>query len=73
MSEAHPEDLVSLVERVRARCLEAAETAYEDAGIQGLCAEGRWEVAMGAVKGLDLGKLLRDSSGAPADRGSEES
>jgi hypothetical protein len=73
MSEAHPEDLVSLVERVRARCLEAAETAYEDAGIQGLCGEGRWEVAMGAVIALDVCYLLRDSSGAPGVRGCEES
>ena len=69
MPEPHSEDLASLAERIRARCLEAAEAAYEDVGIQGLCAEGRWEVAMGAVKGLDLGKLLRDASGAPADRG----
>ena len=71
MANSHSEDLTSLAERVRARCLEAAEAAYEDAGIQGLCAEGRWEVAMGAVKSLDLGELLRDPASAPADHRSE--
>ena len=43
-----------LVERVRAAILEAAMTAYEDAGISGLCAEGRWEVAVDAIRAVDL-------------------
>lgn len=41
-------------EAVRAACVEAAIRAYEDAGIRGLCAVGRWEVALDAVRGLDL-------------------
>jgi hypothetical protein len=53
----NPEELV---ERIRARLLAAAEAAYEDAGIQGLCAEGRWEVAVSAMKRLDLSDLLHD-------------
>lgn len=28
--------------------------AYEDAGVRGLCAEGRWEVAIDAMRRLDL-------------------
>ncbi len=34
--------------------------AYEDAGVQGLCEEGRWEAAIGALQSLDLRKLVQD-------------
>jgi pentatricopeptide repeat protein len=47
-------DTLSLVESVRAVCLEAALAAYEDAGIRGLCAEGRWEAALAAIRQVDL-------------------
>ena len=53
-------DVETLAKRIRDACAEAALQAYEDAGLQGLCAEGRWEVAVGAVKGLDLTPLLRE-------------
>ena len=43
-----------VVETVRAACMEAALAAYEDAGIRGLCAEGRWEAALAAIRHLDL-------------------
>jgi hypothetical protein len=43
-----------MVETVRAACLEAALAAYEDAGIRGLCAEGRWEAALAAIRHVDL-------------------
>jgi hemoglobin len=46
--------LQTTAEAVRRACIEAASAAYEDAGIRGLCAEGRWEVAIEAVKRLDL-------------------
>jgi PAS domain S-box-containing protein len=41
-----------LVETVRAACLDAALLAYEDAGVRGLCAEGRWEAALSAIRHL---------------------
>jgi hypothetical protein len=47
-----------LVETVRAACLDAALMAYEDAVIRGLCAEGRWEAALPAIRHLDLSGLL---------------
>ena len=47
-----------LVETVRAACLDAALKAYEDAGIRGLCAEGRWEAALAAIRHLDLSDVL---------------
>ena len=47
-----------LVETVRAACLDAALKAYEDAGIRGLCTEGRWEAALAAIRHLDLSDVL---------------
>ena len=55
-------DMIKIAETVRAACLEAALEAYEDAGISGLCAEGRWEYAVQAVRTLDLDEVLRQSS-----------
>ena len=49
---------LELAETIRAACVRAAAAAYEDAGIQGLCEEGRWEAALGAVRALDLRPLL---------------
>lgn len=47
-----------LAEAVREACVQAMVAAYEDAGIQGLCDEGRWEAAIGALQSLDLHKLI---------------
>ncbi len=52
-----PEDLAK---RIRDACLEAVLREYEDAGVQGLCAEGRWEAAVGGQRTLDLAPLLRE-------------
>ena len=41
-------------EAVRGALIEAALTAYEDAGLSGLCAEGRWEAAVAAMRSLDV-------------------
>jgi hypothetical protein len=41
--------------------------AYEDAGIQGLCAEGRWEAAISALRTVELAPLLREFQQPPAD------
>ena len=49
-----------LAKRIRDAYLQAAVQAYEDAGIQGLGAEGRWESAAGALPTLDLAPLLRE-------------
>ncbi len=53
-------DLENIAQRVRDACLETVIQAYEDAGMQGLCAEGRWEAAIGALRTLDLAPLLRE-------------
>ena len=59
-----PEDFAK---RIRDACLEAVLQAYKDAGVQGLCAEGRWEVAVGALKTVDLAPLLREFKHPSAD------
>jgi hypothetical protein len=52
-----------LAEAVRTACLEAALRAYEDAGISGLCEEGRWECAVQAIQGVDLTALIKQADG----------
>ena len=41
-------------ERVRLALVTCALEAYEDALARGLCAEGAWEAAVGAMRKLDL-------------------
>jgi hypothetical protein len=53
-------ELEDLAKRIRDACLEALLQAYEDAGVQGLCADGRWEAAVGALKTVELAPLLRE-------------
>jgi hypothetical protein len=48
-----------VAELVKNRCIEAALHAYEEAGISGLCAEGRWELAVQAMRCLDLSDEIR--------------
>src|SRR4051794_40289179 len=49
---------MKLAEGVRSACLRAALDAYEDAGLRGLCAEGRWECALDAIRSLAPTPLL---------------
>ncbi|SIO57391.1 hypothetical protein SAMN05444166_5394 [Singulisphaera sp. GP187] len=49
---------LQLAEGVRSACLQAALEAYEDGGLRGLCAEGRWEYALEAIRSLALASLL---------------
>lgn len=60
-------DLEDLAKRIRDTCIEAVLQAYEDAGIQGLCAEGRWEAALDALRKVELAQLLRELKRPSAD------
>jgi hypothetical protein len=53
-------DSEDLAKRIRNTCIEAVLQAYEDAGMQGLCAEGRWEAAVDALRTVELAPLLRE-------------
>lgn len=60
---------LELAKTVRDACLRAALRAYEDAGISGLCGEGRWELAVQAIRGVDVRPVVetfqRDRSVSP--------
>ena len=58
-------ELEDLAKRIRDAYLEAVLQAYEDAGIQGLCAEGRWEAAVCALKTVELAPMLREFKHRP--------
>ena len=47
-----------IADAVRAACLQVAREAYENAGLSGLCEEGRWECALGAIRSLDLAAVV---------------
>ncbi len=55
-------------ERMREACVRAAIEAYEDAGIRGLCAEGRFELAVQAMRALDPREVVGSSSTPAIDR-----
>lgn len=52
-----------LTELVRQACIEAALEAYESGGISGLCAEGRRELAIEAIRCMDLRPLYENADG----------
>lgn len=64
-----PDDIAArrVAEAIRQACQDAAIVAYEDAGIQGLCAEGRWECAVQAIRGLDLAPFLAEPANEKAE------
>lgn len=53
-------ELDDLAKQIRRTFVDAALQAYEDAGMQGLCAEGRWEAAISALRTVELAPLLRE-------------
>jgi len=50
-----------LAEAVRKACIRAALAGYEQAAMDGLCHEGAWEVAVGAMRMLDVERLIQAS------------
>jgi len=60
MSEpASPHDQ-RIAEAVRAACVKTAQQSYEHAAADGLCDEGAWEVAIDALRSLDVAAILRE-------------
>lgn len=49
----------AVAEAVRQELLAAARRAYEEAGLSGLCAEGRWDVALDTLGAADLTPAIR--------------
>jgi hypothetical protein len=50
---------IPMAEAVRQACITAALQAYDEAGVSGLCHEGRWEYAVDAMRGLPLRPLVQ--------------
>ena len=46
-----------IAESTRRKLIQIALLAYEEAGLSGLCAEGRWEVALGAMQSCNVVSL----------------
>lgn len=63
----NPADAAGLAAAVRDACMKAAVDAYEDAGLQGLCAEGRFEAAVGAIERVELARIVAAAAGSPAE------
>ena len=55
------DQLTRLAEAIRAACVQAAQQGYERAAADGLCDEGALEVALDAIRSLDLDQILRES------------
>lgn len=51
-----------IADLVRKACVETLLEAYEEAGVQGLCDEGRFEVAVDALKEASVEQLLGDAT-----------
>lgn len=47
-----------IAEAVRRACRQAALEAYEDAKMRGLCHEGAWECAVGAIERLQVTPII---------------
>lgn len=51
---------LALAAAVRAACVQAAIEEFEDARMAGLCCEGALEAAVGAMRTIDLERLVRE-------------
>lgn len=52
-----------VADAVRNACVEAALDAYESAKLSGLCDEGAWEAAVGAMRMVDVDRIIEEVSG----------
>ena len=59
----------SLAEDVHRACVETTLSAYEAARMDGLCHEGAWEIAVNALRQLDLDAILNKTSSTPSQTG----
>lgn len=68
MGDVSAGEAIRIGEAVRTACVKAALDAYERASTDGLCAEGALEVALDAVRGLDVRRLVEELSRKPGER-----
>ncbi len=63
-----PEERLRIAVSVREELLCALLEAWESAGTSGLCAEGRWEVALEAARHLDLDRVAEGAAAPTSPR-----
>lgn len=51
---------VELATAIRDACVKAVMDAYENARMDGLCHEGAWEVAVGAIRNLNVERIVKN-------------
>jgi len=54
------DQLTQIAETIREACLQAAQQGYERAAADGLCDEGALEVALDAIRSVDVDQILRE-------------
>lgn len=59
MSNVTTQEKREIAKQVRAACVEAAQDGFERAAMAGLCHEGARELALDAIKTLDVDMVLR--------------
>lgn len=52
----------TIAQEVHRTCVETTLTAYDSARMDGLCHEGAWEIAVNALRQLDLDAILHKTS-----------
>lgn len=57
-SNENGQEMVDLALAVQRACVDAALGAYENARMDGLCHEGAWEVAVGAMRSLNVQRIV---------------
>ena len=62
-----------LAETIRGACIQAALDGYEDASMSGLCHEGAWELAIDAIRSLNINAILEQMTIDLKDGPSRES
>jgi hypothetical protein len=51
---------LKIARAVQEACIQAANKAFEDASISGLCDEGALEAAIGAIQTMDIDAVLAE-------------
>ena len=54
-----------VADQMRTALIRTALMAYEDAAIRGLCCDGAWEVAVTAMRELDLSRVIAQAPPEP--------
>src|SRR5512137_2479870 len=57
-----------IAEAIRAACVRAAQQGYERAAADGLCDEGALEVALEAIRSLDIDQLVHELKSSSSSR-----